>query len=148
MGKTLDFFSLLRSLEAFPNKSKILIAMEISATEGLRNRTTSSVYIEIWWSLTLPDKCCNKPDSSALLKIRAKMFITNINSIGKRGSPCRSPLLWIILLPGYPLRRTWVEDEASSPQIISLQICPKPSCFKTSMRKGHETDQRPWWYPI
>jgi hypothetical protein len=85
MGKTLDFCSLLRSPDAFPNKSKIFNVVEMSAAEGLKNMTTSSAYIEIRWRLTLPDRRCNKPASSALVKSRAKMSITKINSIGERG---------------------------------------------------------------
>jgi hypothetical protein len=41
---------------------------------------------------------------------------------------------------GIPFTSTRVEEDIRSPLIISLQICPKPTCCITSRRNGHDTE--------
>jgi hypothetical protein len=44
--------------------------------------------------------------------------------------------------PGIPFRRICVEDVASRPLSMSLQILPNPSLSSTSMRKVHDTESK------
>lgn len=124
----------------------------ISLSLGCRNNTTSSAYNEILCCKGLWDNDSSSP-SSALATRCPSTSITNIKSIGDRGSPCLSPLLCRMVFPGIPLRSTWVDEVASKPLRTSLQICPKPSFCNTSKRKGQETESKAlvmsslfcWW---
>lgn len=66
--------------------------------------------------------------------------ITNIKSMGERGSPCLRPLSWKIQAPGSPFNRIWVDEVLSKPLIISHQIFPKPSFLNTTRRKAQDTE--------
>lgn len=54
----------------------------------------------------LVDKGYKSFSSSALEIMPPSTSMTNIKSIGDRGSPCRNPLLWKMVSPGTPFKRT------------------------------------------
>ena len=142
MGRTLLFWRLVVSPEALPKSCRISRVIAISLAEGLKKSTTSSAYKEILCCNALLASGCNICSSAAFLIKWQSTSMTRMKSMGDNGSPCLRPRWWCILSPGDPLSSTWVEDVRSSPLMISHQIGPKPNCFKTSKRKGHETESK------
>ena len=69
--------------------------------------TTSSTYMKAL-SLIFGCRICSRPRLSASLRRAFNPSMTRTNNRGDRGSPCRSPLAWQILVPGHPFRITFV----------------------------------------
>ena len=53
-------------------------------------------------------------------------------SRGERGSPCLTPLLQWIVLPGTPFRRILVVPDEKMLGIQEIQVWPKPLCLRMS----------------
>lgn len=106
------------------------------------NNATSSAYNYICCLILPPASGCNTPIFDALVNKLLSTSITNIKSMGDRGSPCRSPRWCLIDSPGSPLTRILVDVVESKLERRLRQESPNPKCFNTSKRNDHETESK------
>ena len=109
-----------------------------SLTLGTTNRTRSSAYRLV----LLPTLSCRGVRSCCCSTHFRKWLRTSMvstNNIGESGSPWRRLRAWQIRLPERPLSRIFVLVVAKIIEIQSLHRWPKPMCWRTSRRNGHET---------
>ena len=73
--------------------------------------------------------------------------MTRTNSIGDRGSPCRRPRAWQILLPGLPFRRIFVLAVDSKADSQSRHRRLNPMNSSSSRRNAQETVSKAFAMP-
>jgi hypothetical protein len=95
----------------------------------------SSAYKDI---LNLAHFSSKKPSSSKFCAYRKSIymqgFMVRKNNIGDRGSPCHTPHLWRILLPGTSFTPNVEDAVVHYAEIQSLQGLPNPRKAMTSSR--------------
>lgn len=124
------FCILVLRLVEEPNKCNRSTTIHKSEATGQRNKTTSSAYKKTrWWILRVASGC-SSPSLLAFSNKQFRMFITGINSMGNRGSPCLRPRQWYRTTLEIPLRSTRVEEERSNPLIKSPTSRTKTSLLQ------------------
>jgi hypothetical protein len=102
---------------------------------GLMKIAASLAYKDI---LNLAEFSRKKPSSPEFCAYRKSIymqgFMARRNNIGDRGSPCRTPCLWRILLPDTPFTQNVEDAVAHSAEIQSLQCLLNPRKAMTSSR--------------
>lgn len=68
----------------------------------------------------------SSPCSSATRNIELKMSMTMTKRSGDKGSPCRTPRVFQIFLPGVPLSNTCVLEVLKRIAVQARHLCPNP----------------------
>ena len=134
IGYTALLLMLVSSPETAPKVVRMCKVSWTSSLAGFKKMAASSAYK---LSLSLADLLVigeSAPSLVAKSNSRWSGSIARMNSIGDKGSPCRSPVLCLNHCPRPPFSRTEVEADERSVETHALHFCPKPNLERVSIR--------------
>ena len=85
-----------------PNSCKMVVVASRSSLSGLMKIAASSAYMEVLHLATGRGKAVRTPCCVAMSSRRCSGSMARMNSMGDRGSPYRTPLLWLKVGPCCP----------------------------------------------
>jgi hypothetical protein len=122
-----------------PNSCRMVVVASSSSLVGLMKIAASSTYIEVFHLAAARGSLERTPCYVAMSISRCSGSMARMKSMGERGSPCRTPLLWLKAGPCCPLSSTFDEAVRKRIESHSRHRGPKLNAYRTSNMQGQLT---------